>query len=149
MFPRTLESLKPLCNTKLQHGQILTLGFGSKSIRPWPILNRDHHQCLIPLYVPHRLHGVLEQVSGHLSLMTYLSTRRWKKNHWAGQGTFEDRHAKEEELYPPPSSRSELSRQRPGVSARHFSQREPSLFMSRETHTKIYRPSPRSLQDER
>ena len=86
------RSLKPLSPTKPQHGRILTLGFGSRSIRPWPMLNRDHHRCLSPLYVPHRHHGVLGQVSCHLSLMTYLSTRRWKKNRWASQGTSEDRH---------------------------------------------------------
>ena len=146
MFTRTLESLKPLRPTKPQHGQILTLGFGSRSIRPWPMLNRDHHQCLSPLYVPHRLHGVLGQVSCHLSLMTYLSTRRRKKNHWAGQGTSEDRHAKEGGL--PPSSRSKHPRRRPGVSASHFSQMNQAFPCQREAHIKIYRPSPRSPQDE-
>ena len=93
-------------------------------------------------------HGLLGQVGCYHYLVTYLSTRRRKKSRSSSQGTFEDRHAKEEALYQPPSSRSELSRRRPGVSARHFSQRNQAFPCQREAHTKIYRPPPGSLQDE-
>ena len=44
MFTRTLEPLKPLSSTKPQHNRIMTMGFGSRSSRPWPTLNHDHRQ---------------------------------------------------------------------------------------------------------
>ena len=78
------------------------------------------------------LHGVLRQDSCHHHLVTYLSTRRWKKSRSASPGTFEDRHAKEEEL--PPSSRSKHPRQRPGVSASHSSLRNQAFPWQGDPH---------------
>ena len=132
---RTLEILKPYqASTWLDHDH------GSTVTTTTPRL----------LYVPREqsIHGVLRQDSCHHYLVTYLSTQRRKKSRSVRQGTFEDRHAKEKELHQPPSSRSVLSHRRPGASTSHFSHRNQALPCQREAHTKIYRPSPRSLQDE-
>ena len=83
----------------------------------------------------------LDKIVVILILVTYLSTRRRKKNHWAGEETFEDRHAKEEELYQPPSPRNKRPRWRPGVSASHFSQWDQAFPCQGNQHQGSSAPS--------
>ena len=49
-----LESLKPLSPTKPRHGRIMTMGLGSRTRKPWPILNCDHHRQEVNLLVEDR-----------------------------------------------------------------------------------------------
>ena len=128
-----------------QHGQIMTMGFGSRTRKPWPMLNYDHHQCPILLYVPHEqvfMEYLDRLVVIYIWWPTWLSederrtvqlVREHLKTAMSRKKNCTNHHHQEVNL----RVEDQVCLQATSLS------REPSIFMASEAHTKIYQP----LQD--